>query len=401
MEFSVVAGVDVGKSEHYAVALDSDGAKVRAHLLPNDQGAIDELVAWAKANSAAVVVDQPTGGAGLLIAACWEAGVPVGYLHGLAMARARDFYAGEAKTDPKDAFVIADVARAHPSRIVELTPTPEDRAVLELLCGRDEDLRADLNRATNRLRQVLGTHWPALERVLGDRLGSRAICHLLANYPGPGALRRARKATLVKFLRARRIRKAEALVQRIHAAIDSQRTVVPGSDAAAGLVGPLAEDLDRLLERRSGIEKEIEACFFAQPEAKVLLSLPGIGPRLGARILVEIGDVTRFCTPAKLAAYAGLGPSSRQSGTSINTTVPSRRGNHRLKNAMFLAAFASLRHPPSRAYYDRKRAQGKEHNEATLCLARRRVDVLHAMLTRGEVYRWTPDTAPDPKAIAA
>jgi transposase len=76
--------------------------------------------------------------------------------------------------------------------------------------------------------------------------------------------------------------------------------------------------------------------------------------------------------------------------------VPSRFGTHRLKNALFLAAFASLRHPPSRSYYDRKRAQGKRHNQAVLCLARRRVDVLHAMLSHGTLYR-----TPAPPAAAA
>ena len=106
-----------------------------------------------------------------------------------------------------------------------------------------------------------------------------------------------------------------------------------------------------------------------------------MGPRLGARIAVEVGDIRRFKTPAHLAAYAGLGPTPRQSGTSIRSNVPSRHGNHRLKDALFLAAFASLKHPPSRAYYDRKRTEGKRHNQAILCLARRRVDVLHAMLT--------------------
>jgi hypothetical protein len=71
-------------------------------------------------------------------------------------------------------------------------------------------------------------------------------------------------------------------------------------------------------------------------------------------------------------------------------------GNRRLKNAMFLAAFASLRHTPSRTYYDRKRAQGKRHNQAVLCLARRRVDVLHAMLSRAAPYQ-----APTLQATAA
>ena len=102
---------------------------------------------------------------------------------------------------------------------------------------------------------------------------------------------------------------------------------------------------------------------------------------------MEIGSIRRFRTPAHLAAYAGLGPTPWRSGTSINANLPSRFGNHRLKNALFLAAFASLRHAPSRTYYDRKRAQGKGHTQAVLCLARRRVDVLHAMLTRGLPYR--------------
>lgn len=122
-------------------------------------------------------------------------------------------------------------------------------------------------------------------------------------------------------------------------------------------------------------------------EAAILTSRPGVGPRLGARITVEIGDVRRFKTPAHLAAYAGLGPTPRQSGTSIRGNVPSRHGTHRLKDAFFLAAFASLKHPPSRTYYDRKRTEGKRHNQAVLCLARRRVDVLHAMLTRRLPYQ--------------
>jgi transposase len=134
--------------------------------------------------------------------------------------------------------------------------------------------------------------------------------------------------------------------------------------------------------------------WFALPEATILLSLPGIGPRLGARIAVEIGSVARFPTPARLAAYAGLGPTPRRSGTSIKSDVPSRFGNHRLKNAFFLAAFASLRHPPSRAYYDRKRAEGKRHNQAVLCLARHRVDVLHALLSQGSLYRPPAPTLP-------
>jgi transposase len=109
----------------------------------------------------------------------------------------------------------------------------------------------------------------------------------------------------------------------------------------------------RCLARRDELDQEIERGFFALPEAAILRSLPGIGPRLGARVAVEIGSISRFRTPAHPAAYAGLGPTPWKSGASINANVLSRFGNHRLKNALFLAAFTSLRHEPSRIYYDR------------------------------------------------
>jgi len=383
----IFVGVDIGKASHYAVGVNADGETVHRRAVGNDEADLSRLVAWAAEHGAVLVVDQPGGTAALLLRLCWEAGVAVGYLHGTAMARARDFYAGEGKSDPKDALVLADVGRAHPRRLVWLEPTDETRARLELLCGYDADLRADANRLTNRLRALLGTHWPALERALGDRLDTRPVLAVLGKYPGGPALARAGAKRIAARLKAERAQRPDALAERLVDAARAQAAIVPGADTAATLVGELAGQLDRVLARRQQLGTEIEHAFFALPEAAILRSLPGIGPRLGARIAVEIGDIRRFRTPAHLAAYAGLGPTPRQSGTSIRGNVPSRHGNHRLKNALFLAAFASLKHPPSRAYYDRKRAEGKRHNQAVLCLARRRVDVLHAMLSRCQTYQ--------------
>jgi transposase len=92
---------------------------------------------------------------------------------------------------------------------------------------------------------------------------------------------------------------------------------------------------------------------------------------------------------------------TKQSGTSIRGEHRSRRGNHRLKNALWLSAFCSLHHPPSRDYYAKKRSQGKQHNAAILCLARRRCDLIHKMLRTGQSYGELPagktgSTAPVP-----
>jgi transposase len=396
MDTAVYLGVDIGKSGHYALAVDAAGKPIYQTAVANDEAALHKLVKWAHQHQAGVVVDQPGGAAAVLLRLCWQAEVRIGYLHGLAMARARDFYAGESKTDPKDAFVLADVARAHPNRIVWLESSSEALAHLELLCGYDADLRGDANRLSNRLRALLVTHWPALERAFGERLDSHGVLAVLQQYPSGPAVRDAGVEQLTAALKAQRVRRAATFAKQLHRAALAQTVTITGAPTAARLISELAGQLTAILVRRVELEKDIEQGFFALPEAAILRSLPGIGPRLGARIAVEIGSICRFRTPGHLAAYAGLGPTPWKSGTSINANRPSRFGNHRLKNALFLAAFASLRHEPSRTYYDRKRAQGKRHNQAVLCLARRRVDVLHAMLSRGEPYR-----APTPLPAAA
>jgi len=76
-----------------------------------------------------------------------------------------------------------------------------------------------------------------------------------------------------------------------------------------------------------------------------------------------------------------------RSGSSIKVETRSQRGNHALKSALFLSAFASLHDPTCRDYNDRKRAQGKRHNAALICLARRRVDVIFAMLRDRKPYQ--------------
>lgn len=118
--------------------------------------------------------------------------------------------------------------------------------------------------------------------------------------------------------------------------------------------------------------------------------MPGIRVRTGARILIDVGDGSTFPTAAHLAAYADLAPVTRSSDSSIRGEHPARRGNKQLKRAFFLAALASLADPASRAYYDKKIAQGKHHTQAILCLARRRVDVLFAMLRDGTFYESRP-----------
>lgn len=115
--------------------------------------------------------------------------------------------------------------------------------------------------------------------------------------------------------------------------------------------------------------------------------MPGLGIRSTARLLPEIGDISAFATPGHLAAYAGLAPVTRRSGTSIKGEHPPKGGNKTLERAMFLATLASLSEPESREYYDKKCAVGKKRDTAPICLARRRSGVIYAMLRDRKPYQ--------------
>jgi transposase len=390
-QVDVWVGLDVGKEDHFAEVLDDAGERIFARGVANDEAALEALLDRAgKHGTVGLVIDQPGSIAQLTLAVAARRQVPVAYVPGLVMRRAADLYPGEAKTDKRDAFIIADTGRTR-RRQVHWLDAGSDELLdqLRVLNGFDIDLAADQTRLANRLRDALTSVSPALERALGTRLAQAGVRDLLAGYPTLTALRNAGRARITKVIKARSPRLAVKVTGAVMAALDAQSVTVPAEAATGRVIAELASELDRILARRDALAAEIEGVFLAHPFGELLSTLPGIGPRTGSRILAEIGDGTRFADGDRLASYAGLAPVTRQSGKSINGESQSRRGNHRLKNAMFLAAFASLRSPDSKAFYDRKRAEGTRHNAALICLARRRCNVILAMLRTRQPY--TPD----------
>lgn len=262
-----------------------------------------------------------------------------------------------------------------------------------MLVGFDDDLAGEVTRTKNRLRGLLTQIHPSLERVLGARLDHSAVLFLLERYGSPAQLKKAGRQRLISMLRPKAPRMAERLVADIFDALDEQSVVVPGTDTAALIVPSLAASLTAVLHQRQRLAAKIEEPLEAHPLFQVLISMPGIGVRTAARILIDVGDGSNFKTAGHLAAYAGLAPATRRSDSSIRSEHPARRGNKQLKRAFYLAAFASLSQPDSRAYYDKKRREGKHHVAAIVCLARRRIDVLFAMLRDGTFYEAAPTTA--------
>ena len=231
---------------------------------------------------------------------------------------------------------------------------------LGVLVGFDDDLAGEATRISNRIRRLLTSIHPALERVLGPRIAHPAVLEILSRCGGPTGIREAgtRKITTIATKHAPRM--GTRLVADVHAALETQTVIVPGTTAAKIVLPKLADSLKTILQQRKSISDDAERMLDDHPLSRVLTSMPGIGVRTGARILLEVGDGSAFASAAHLAAYAGIAPVTHRSGTSIRGEHPARSGNRKLKRALLLSAFAALHDTASRTYYDRKRSEGKK-----------------------------------------
>jgi transposase len=380
------AGIDVGKEFHWVHVLDASGTQLLSRRVENDEAELVALIeeVFSLAEDVVWAVDQPGGSAALLLALLWERDQRVLYIPGLTVDRARDAYRGESKTDAKDAHVIADQARMRPD-LGELQASEVELAELQLLLARRRDLVTDQSRTIIRLKEALLAFFPALERALD--LNRKGALTLVAHYQRPAQIRRMGRKRLAAYLRHRGVQGAEGIAGKALKAAGAQSVTLPAEDVAARIVAELAKEVLSLKDRIESIDEELKQRFFARPEARILTSLPGMGPILGAEFLVAAGDLSAFESADRLAAYAGLVPAAHDSGKRKGNNHRMRGGNKLLKRVFYQSAFASLRSAPeSRAFYDRKRAEGKKHTQALIALARRRVNVLWAMLRDGTTF---------------
>lgn len=181
---AVLVGLDVGNGEHHATALNPAGKRLHDGALPNDEVRLRQLfdkLAEHRPVLVVVVVDQPASIGALPVAVARSVGASVAYLPGLAMRHLADLHPGAAKTDARDAYVIADAARTLPHTLRRVDSGDAALAELEVLVGYDDDLAAEATRLSNRLRGLLTQVHPALERVLGSRIHHPAV---LRCWPG-------------------------------------------------------------------------------------------------------------------------------------------------------------------------------------------------------------------------
>src|SRR5215211_5652130 len=261
-----------------------------------------------------------------------------------------------------------------------------DVSAMELLSRKVENDEADIGRLIDEaLSLAEGLVW-AVDPPGGSAALLLALLwernqRVFSHYQTSAQLRRAGHKRVVAYLRNRSVKGSNKVADKALAAANSQSVSLPAKEVASRIVAELAKDVLGLKERIERIDEEIGQRFFARPEARILTSLPGMGPILGAEFLVAVDDIRTFESADRLAAYAGLVPAARDSGKRVGNNKRMSGGNKILKRVFYQSAFVSLRSGPhSRAFYDRKRAEGKTHTQAPIALARRRVNVVWAML---------------------
>ena len=254
------------RSEHWATALSRDGQKVLDRALPNDEERLRALYQkLADHGSLLVVVDQPATIGALAVAVAQDMGITVGYLPGLSMRRIADLTPGSAKTDAKDAAVIAGAARSMPHTLRAVTTSDEEAAALSMLTGFDLDLARQVNQSANRIRGLYTQIHPALEAVVGPWLEHDAVLEVIAAWPTPADLKRAGKARIDARLKKHGCRRHATWAGQIVSALEHQTVVVAGTDAAATVLPHLARQLISLHAQRADVAAQVETLVQAHP----------------------------------------------------------------------------------------------------------------------------------------
>jgi transposase len=307
----VLIGIDVAEEVHWACAMDRDARVLFRQAVDDDPaeiGALIDRIEGLGADRKRTAVDMLGGMASLVCAMFAEAGLPLVHTPGLAANRARHgFRGGERKSDPKDAAVIAELARTRPGLRALGPPDPLD-AEIRLLVARRRELVTEQTRRAGRLRDLLSGLFPALERRIGPTTRTGLV--FLSHYAAPEDIRAAGAKRIIRRLTkaASGLRGLEAVAEAAARAVRAQTVAIPGARLRAEIIADIAREALAARDRLKLVDQAIQERLASHPDAALILSMPGMGATLTTEFIALIGRIGRFDSADALAADAGLAP---------------------------------------------------------------------------------------------
>ena len=389
-------GVDVGQKSHRVGIAGPDGTILEEFTIPHSQEGFQEFFRRIErrcqevALPVAVAMEGYNGHGRPLDRLIQEKGYTLYNVNNLKLARFREIFPGPAKTDSLDVRKILELFH-----LKDHLPLAKD--VLQEV-PRIPPVNEKLKRLTRRRRQLVNEKVRVISRMQADL---QAICPELLSITGS-----ADNLWFLRFLSSREdLRKLGRMHKSSLLAIpgigNKYATVIQewqkGSKFSQEVeyVGPMivsdAKRILELLKEIAALDKAIEELSQESELARRIDSIPGFGKTSAAELAGEIGTFDRFTSEASLALYLGMCPLDRQSGQFHGTKSP-RQVNRRAKVEVSAVARYIERVPESRAYYEKKRAEGKKHNQAVRALGRHLVRVMWSMLSQERDYelRETP-----------
>jgi transposase len=373
-------GLDWGAAGHAICCVDESGRSVAGLNVRHEAAGLDELLrALSRLGAPAdlpVAIERPSG---LIVDALLDAGYPVFPIHPNAVKACRPRYrAAGGKSDPGDAYMLADILRTDGHRFRALTPVSDEIKALRALVRGRRDLVQQRVALANQLRSLLDSFWPGAAAIFAA-IDSPIALAFVSRYPTPERARRLGIGRLAAFLAQHAYtgrRSPAELLERLRAA-PAGLAGDAESQAKGELARALAAMLSRLVAQIARLSARIEHAVAELPDGRIMMSFPRAGRLCAAQILAEIGDVRdRFPSEAQLAAEAGVCPVTHASGRSRGV-VFRWACNKSLRAAVTCFADNSRRASPWAAdIYGKARARGCRHPHAVRIVARAWLRVL-------------------------
>jgi transposase len=387
-------GDDWAQDHHDVELMDPAGRRLAKARVPEGVAGIARLHAMIgeqlgeDTDEAQVIIGIETD-RGPWVAALIAAGYTVFAINPLQVARYRERHSvSGAKSDAADAHTLADMVRTDSHQLRPMSQNSAEAEAVKVLTRAHKTLIWERTRHTQRLRHALRDYFPAALEAFAD-LDAPDTLELLTKAPDPASAAKLSIAQISAALKRARRRGIPEKAARIQSVLRAEHLGQPAvlTAAYAATTRAAAAVLAALVEQVTALQGEVDAHFGRHPDAEIILSQPGLGLVLGARVLAEFGDDRARYTDARSRKnYAGTSPITRASGKK-KVVLARFVHNNRLVDALGAQAFAALTASPgARAYYDAQRNRGVGHYAALRQLANRLVGILHGCLTTHSPY---------------
>lgn len=295
------------------------------------------------------------------------------------------------KTDSKDCSTIASVYYLKELKIHSKTDEIYDN--LKENCRYYDFLMEEMKRWKIEFRRLLDIIYPRLDKIFND-IYSGYVQAFLMEYPHPEIIKHKRLDTIAKFIERHTCHKEAFSLKQATMIKEYAENCASGCSEKSYLVSQFNTVIHTLNSQIKHLENELEEIVEMAkqiPNYELIRSIPGIGNNLAARILSEVGDISRFDNASQLIAYAGIDPAIYQSGqiSGLHLKI-SKKGNKKLRSLLYLAVTSMIRTERKTKiveYYKKKKADGLTPQTALVACMNKTLRIIYSLCKNGTYFK--------------